>query len=358
MFQIPKFTLGILRHFKPMLTLFVLFCTILADGQSKDTIVIKDLTLTFFKEENGEYEIITRLNSESKAMFMLNSEHNLIRICSDNDLFLWKSDQLVEKINGCQKLELISDSTTIYSLISNENFSNLVCEKLGFYTSENIKETSPLLKNNYSNSRDFLLISSLVILLTVVIRVSYSKSISWKFRNIANSKNIVGTSFFSLENILKVVSIAMIISFLFTFFSYSIEVVSLSQKIFKWFSISIIVFVVFTLKNSWSSIVSYLLGLNQFGRYVSNDFISFLSVILLPLWLIFTIQSLRNFYTLNIDQIYFEYTLAVIIIGFNLLMLYKMVGNRKSEKLQVFAYLCATEMIPAIFLVAWFFKYL
>jgi hypothetical protein len=129
---------------------------------------------------------------------------------------------------------------------------------------------------------------------------------------------------------------------------------STSQGFWQWLSLSILIFVCLIIKLTWLTVLSALFG---FRDTVSFQFFNFMRTLLLSISAIAFLGVI--YFVLPVhDRSYFEYLIfilsAIFIVGI-ILIYFKLLGRMPFHFLHLFSYLCASEIIPMLVLIRFFF---
>lgn len=359
---------------KKLLFCIGLSCFLGATAQ-RDTIVVTDYTkLMVGTDRLEEVFPVTSLEEVNQAGFFLNGVPNgKMRICASEDLFIWVNGKLIDVIDECnfyepEKFFQHALSDTLYiSFSSEKNLSNLRCELVIFEDLLVIRDQVASAREIRDAFNEFNIIALLLLLLFLGIivssfpsRVSYLVQKSFTLK--ASAYEFVNTGFFTGASMYVLGFYALALAFagiyLDTLLSYGLfeQPESLTGFLVTWIQIALIIFMLFVLKWIVISIVAGLFRFRELKNYQLFDFLNFNLVLLIPILFFLVLDFILNDSSQSwISSGYmmlFPITLILFVIWFTL----KFVNNSPRKKLSIISYLCATEIIPVIILLGWFFK--
>lgn len=355
--------------------LLVGFLALLSTSAQQDTIVIIDYTKVMVgTDRNGELYPVTSLENLEQGGFFINElPDGIMRICPSEEVFIWANGKLVDVISDCGFYEpsvffekIISD--TVYISFSSENsLADLRCDLVVFEELQIIKDQIFLSRNTRNSFKEFTIISLLVLLIVVGIvisafpsRISYlaEKSLTLK----ASAYEFVNTGFFTGASMYMLVFYSLALSFvglyLDTILSFGLFGISnaLVDFLINWMKIATAIFSLFILKWMVVSVVSGLFRFRDLKNYQLFDFLNFNIVVLIPALLYLVLDFVVNDFSKSWISPSFMMLFPIMLILFVIWFTLKFVNNSPRKKLSIISYLCATEIIPFIILLGWFFK--
>ncbi|WP_424962933.1 DUF4271 domain-containing protein [Ekhidna sp.] len=355
-------------------TIGCLIISVLTFAQ-QDTIVTTDYTkIMIATDSDGEVYPITSLDDEQQAGFFMNEKpEGTVRVCHPEKLFMWVDGRLFDTFNGCRfyhpdALFQGKNADTIYVSFSTRNSLNkLECQLVIFEELHIVREEVALPRAVRDKFNEFVIISLLLILgfLGVIIsnhpgRLSYLIEKTFTFKS--SAYEFINTAFFSSPSM-----------YLLIFFSLSLAFTSLYLDVllsnhmfgipettggFLWLWIQLAggVFMLFIFKWLVISVVAQLFKFRSLKNFQLFDFLNFNTFLLVPVLLFLVVDFIINH---SIDSWIGPGILAffpVFIVLFVIWFTFKFVSNSPRRKLMIISYLCATEIIPVILLMGWFYK--
>ncbi len=359
---------------KHLIFIISLFFFLPTEGQ-QDTIVVTDYTkLMVGTNQGGEVFPVTSLEEVKHAGFFINGiPEGILRICSSEDLFIWANGKLIDVIDEChyykpQEFFHEVDTDTIYISFSTESsLAELKCELVIFEDLLVIRDQVFQHREIRNEFKEFIIIALLILLVFIGIiissfpsRVSYLLEKSFTLK--ASAYEFVNTGFFTGASmyLLSFYSLALAFTgiYLDSLLSYGLFGVhdSLSEFILSWLQVAFGIFILFILKWLVISVVAGLFKFRGLKNYQLFDFLNFNLVLLMPILILLILDFVLNHSSQSLvasgHMIVFPLMLILFVIWFTL----KFVNNSPRKKLSIISYLCATEIIPVIILLGWFFK--
>ncbi|MEM8938074.1 MAG: DUF4271 domain-containing protein [Bacteroidota bacterium] len=353
--------------------LWLLFCNVIF-GQ-KDTIIIHDYAKTMVSmEEDGSISPVISLSKLNTAGFFLpRPSRGYIRVCNDNPFTIWVNGRLFKKIDhGCELYDIndffqneVSD-TLFISIYATENFTNLRFEEVIVQNLVVIKDDPKLLRSTRDVFREFTTTAILIILFLVgFISTKYPgrliNLVKVVFNIKQNSIEYLGVQLFSELG----VSLLLLLSLFFAFLGIYIDLeanlnysdipLSYSGFFILWLKGSSFVCLFILVKWVLIFLISPLFGFRKMNGFQLLDFISFglvLSGLMFVFILIDFLFSNGDFWFLVDSHVILIFTVGIFISWITL----RFVNHSSNTKFLIISYLCATELIPAILLIGWFFK--
>lgn len=356
------------------LTILLLAINLVAFSQ-QDTVIIKDYKrILITTEASGELRPVTDISSERQVGFFLNhTSDGVIRICNNTEVFVWVEGRLISRIESCDILEPNelfeeSSSDTVYVSISTPvGFDDFKCELVIFEDFQVLREevSEPRVVRDLFREFNIITITILLVLFGVL-SVSYSSRLNFfinkTFALKASVYQFINTSFFGRANVFMAAIVALCLAFEVIYINEIVGLQlfpspkSLASYFFLWLEVSAWLLFFLLVKRYLIQLVSGLYRMKKLKDWQLFDFINFTGYFVLILFIIvlwdFILKSSVNSWVNE----YFTYYFVGVLILFELWFITKFVANSTYQKLLIISYLCATEIIPSIFLMVWFFK--
>ena len=340
-----------------------------------DTIVVTYYTKVMVSTDESSRTIpVTTLEGISHAGFFLNEIPNgSIRICSENELFVWTNGMLLDVLNECKFFDpntffSVAKSDTVFiSFSSQSTLEDLNCDLIVFEELQVIKDQVSLPRKVRSEFEEFTMISLLVLILILgFVIAEYPSRISYllekSFTLKASAYEFVNTNFYTGASIYLLAFYSLALAFVGVYldalldFKLFEQPESLVEFIFNWFKISGAIFGLFIIKWLVISIIARLFRFRDLENFQLFDFLNFNLVLLIPALLFiifdFVINDKSQSWISSGFMMLFPAMLILFVVWFTL----KFVNNSSRKKLSIISYLCATEIIPVIILLGWFLK--
>lgn len=349
--------------------------SVLSAVAQRDTIVVTDYTKVLVAaDSDGEVFPVTALEGTNQAGFFINNRpEGKIRICHSDELFVWVNGKLLDVVSDCKFYEpstlysLASSDTLYVSLSSSSSLADLRCELVIFEELLVVKDEVSLPRAVRSGFKEFAIIALLLLLGFVGIiiasypsRISYITTKTFTFK--ISSYEFVNTNFFSgvSMNLISFYSLSLAFIGLYLNGLAGVELVttpvSLGGYLWKWIQMSALIFMLVMAKWLVITVVAQLFKFRGLKNFQLFDYLNFNLVLLIPALLFFVIDFILNTPSQTWIStgfvVLFPITLILFVIWFTL----KFVNNSPRKKLVIISYLCATEIIPAIILLGFFFK--
>ena len=341
----------------------------------QDTITVTDYAKVMVDTDAfGELYPVTSLEEVKQAGFFVNGiPEGTMKVCSAEELFIWVNGKLLDVINGCSFFEpedffKHGQSDTIFVSFSSENsLADLTCELVVFEELLVIKDQVSLSRNVRSEFKEFTIIALLTLLLLIGIIISaYPSRIAYlvekSFTLKASAYEFINTGFFTGVSMYVLsfysLALAFVGKYLDTLLSYGLfgESTTLSEFIITWLQVALGVFLLFILKWVVISVVAGLFRFRDLKNFQLFDFLNFNLVLLIPALLFLVIDFILNNASQSWISSGFMMLFPIMLILFVIWFTLKFVNNSPRKKLSIISYLCATEIIPVIILLGWFFK--
>lgn len=354
--------------------LFIIYSGVLFS--QTDTIVVNDYTKVMIatNPEKGEITPITQLEGLTQAGFFFHDVPvGTIKICNDGLTYVWVNGRLLKKIDGCEFFNPdifysnINSDTVFISLTSNKAFSNLKCELIRFEELQVIQEEVLLARDPRNPLSEFAIISMVVVLLFFGILVGFyparmSYIIEKSFTLKVKAYEFINTNFLSAPSLIAASLLSLILGFLVVYLN-ELLLMGLLEKsesttdfLFSWIKFSSLFFLTLFIKRLLIDLTSKLFHFKELKNYQLFDFINFhlffFTLITLFVFVDFVAFPLAES---SISSNYLV-TFPIVLIMFLGWYSLKFVNHSPRRKLIIISYLCATEIIPAVFLLGWFFK--
>lgn len=215
-------------------------------------------------------------------------------------------------------------------------------------TSNSLSEVTWLLRNKIHNSKTTLFLITILLML-ILIKVkdtllwnSFFK-ISYVVSNKSNSENYAFRSMFSLESILVLSFISLLGSFLLS--EWKLNLVPADSSVVPQDVIHfVLIFLFFVFKFFFLSGITWFLGFSNFNVEQFLEYIRF------SIWLYAILLFLELAFGNEVKQLS-KIILFAGVIGWNFRILVKAIDKLRFQKLYLFSYICASELIPAIVLI-------
>lgn len=359
---------------KKILCLFLFAASFCSQAQL-DTLVIYDYTKIMVSlDRRQEVIAVSELDQVEQAGFFLTDlPDGVLRVCNSTPLFVWVNGRLLQDFTGCvfidpAELFTISKSDSIFvSFHAKEGLDNLVCELVVFEKLQVLKE-DPKLARGTRNSLNEFSISVILILLLLAgfFAISYPSRLAYianrTFTFKISAYDSVNTNFLSASSLTSLIFLSALIGFVGVYCDQLLELGytehggSYLYLLLLWFKLVAVVFGLFLLKWLLVTAVSKLFQFREINNYQLFDFINFLTVlgvlVSLGIFVDFIFHTSANSWIGDS----FIFVFVAILVLFNVWFSWKFVNNSQRKKLLIISYLCATEIIPTIFIIGRFFK--
>lgn len=340
-----------------------------------DTIVVRDYTKIFITIDNtGEINPVTNYSEVRKVGFFLNEiPEGTLRICNENELYAWVDGRLVFSVKDCgyfdpTDLFQYSESDSVFVAMSAPlGFENFKCELLVF-------DDLIVLREEVSNPRQvhkpFHEFSILAFISLLAVFAFYATTfpnrlnffISKTFTLKASAYQFINTGFFDRANILMMLMISLTAAFEVIYINQKVDLmifslpVSVTEYVILWLSITIWIALFFLVKRVLVQIIAGMFQIKKLRDWQLFDLVNFAGNFSLVLFIIilwdFVLKDSNESWVIS----YFSYYFIAVLLLFELWFIIKFVINSSYQKLLIISYLCATELIPSIFIMVWFFK--
>ena len=344
-------------------------------GQS-DTVVLKDLTNALLVvNEDGSLDPVSDVGDHNTfGLFVQKTPSRYLRVCSDKEeISLWIDGRFFKSIaDECvafssESLFAFSGSDTIYfSMHSTESMEGFRFQEIGINAS--VVDDSSWLRirtdSIHLNEYNYVSLMLLMGLLGWLIikfpnRIKYiiDRAFSLKY----SSYELADVRVLSPAGLSFGLFLSLLVGFFHVYFSVaadegSIEDAHITTLVVQWITMSGFAFAFLLAKWLIASILSSLFSFGKSFEYQIFDFINLTLILSLGLALYFVFDFI---FLVRIELLYSHEMKIFISIVFPLTILFlilKFVNNYPHRKLLIITYLCATEIIPAIILIGWFYK--
>ncbi|MEQ9402565.1 MAG: DUF4271 domain-containing protein [Cyclobacteriaceae bacterium] len=345
-----------------------------AFGQS-DTIIVRDYSKIFITINNsGEIEPVTNYAQVKKAGFFLNEvPEGMLRLCNKNELFVWANGKLIFSLIGCElysqeELFRHTQSDTLFiSLSSPVGFEDLKCEQVIFEELRILKEDVSEPRQIRDSFREF---STIAFIFLIAVFAVYAAGFSGRlnffmnktFSLKASSYEFINTAFFGRANITMVVILSFAVAFEILYVNQKVdlkifpELVTLKNYLVMWLVVTLWILAFFLAKRILIQIISGMFQMKKLRDWQLFDLVNFSGYFILILFIVilwdFVLKNSNESWVIS----YFAHYFIAILLLFEVWFIIKFVINSSYQKLLIISYLCATELIPSILIMAWFFK--
>jgi hypothetical protein len=329
-----------------------------------DTLLITDYTKVLFTYDLKDgLEPVTEIEAEKQlSFFFRGQDKGFLKIKNNFPFHVWLDDRLFNKYSNEALIEsdlLVNQiNDTVLVTLGSDRFQELDCAFIQLGNSKKVTDFLPILRGKDTNSGDFRIISTLIILLLFALFLKNTGSRVKSFFSglIKLKRNIDETNVevFNLNGLLFILLVTL------TFSAFIVSDYSLRND-FWGYSLS------------WATIIFYSLivlitkrmAASLFGRLLRTDFIKnqqffdfLIGVFIFSLPVLLFVNANYLFGWFSVEELN-DRAFNLIPYGlllFNAWILIKFINNSGGEKLPIIAYLCVTEIIPAVILISWFFK--
>lgn len=346
------------------------------DSIIKDIITITDYTnLLVTVDATGELLPVTERSGLQQAGFFLTKpDDGQIRVCPGEEvIFVWVDGQLFQALDSCkifdpaQFFEFATRDTLYIAFSSNKGLGDFICDLINFREKQVIKSDPAIERVSGSHFGDFVISAMLFIFIFYSISIKAFPSrvryiIEKSFTLKESAYEFVNTSFMSGPSFYLVVLLSLILGFCGVYFQTILEGFWAQEATSFWFYqqlwLQITLWVLMFIYLKWFLIltISKLFHFRGVSDYQLFDFLNSTLFLLIPIFLFclsdFALNTPTNSWVSEDLLKVFPLILIFVVFWFTL----KFVSISPSKKLSIISYLCATEMIPAITLLVWFYK--
>ncbi|MEM0938547.1 MAG: DUF4271 domain-containing protein [Bacteroidota bacterium] len=340
-----------------------------------DTIIVHDYTqaMVTIGKEGSTRPVISLAKLNSAGFFLSRPSEGNIRVCNENPFTIWVNGRLFKKIDHRCQLYNINDffqnqisDTLFISIYSTENFKNFSFEKVVMQDFVVINNNPKLLRLARNVFREFTTTAILIIVfLAGFISTKYPGKLIHFIRGVFNIKQnsieYLGIQLFSELGVSMLLLLSLIFAFLGIYvglranLNFFIISPSYSGFFLLWLKGSFFVCFFILLKWVLIFLISTLFGFRKISSYQLFDFISF-GFVFSGLMSGFALMD----FLFGSDNVWFLidfHTVFIVVTGiFISWITLRFVNHSSNTKFLIISYLCATEIIPAMLLIGWFFK--
>lgn len=355
--------------------LFVFLVYSLIANAQLDTVVVHDYTKVMVTvDANDRLTPVTDLSELQQAgFFIIGQPEGYLKVCNDTPLYLWVNGRLYARIDGCdffkpEELFSYAQSDSIYvSLYTETQLSEIECQLISFEKLQILKEDPALPRIPRNEFREFAITSILILLLLFAFlviqhpsRVGYLSRRTFTFK--ISAYEFINTNFLSSSSIVLVLTLSFLLSYFVVYLDQQlmldiiVENDSFWGLLNSWVVIGAGITILFFIKWIVVSIVSTLFQFREINNYQLFDFLNFLTVGGVLIFLSLVLDFVLNTQVDSWIGPGFVYVFMVVLILYIIWFSLKFVNNSPRKKLLIISYLCATEIIPAILIFGWFLK--
>jgi len=333
----------------------------------KDTIVVADLTeIMLGIDKAGRLEAVPDLNEVELAGFFLEgSLTGDIRLCNPEEVQFYVNGRLLDIFSGCAFFELedlqkrFESDTLFISVFANGGMHEVRCENVIYEKLQVVRDNTGTLRSKRYLFNEFLIIVSIVTLLFYAWIISSNqarRNYLWKkaFSFKESSYEFVNTTFLNQSNLQFLLLLSLIVGLLYCahslYMSDEGQSLTILTLLLRWVKAVGLTFFFLFLKYVFISMVSLLFRLKKMNDFQLFDYENFM-LILLSVVLAFFLAGYAFFEPLQIFiQREFKFIITFVVAFFIGWFGLKIVNNSTGKKLQIIAYICATELIPSVLL--------
>jgi len=280
---------------------------------------------------------------------------------------LWMDGRLISQISGCKQIDLadfslLKDRDTIYiSLFSQKGFSELKIEQIKIESQNAENSDNRLARSPDNQFNEFIIIGGMFFLIIAgAFVVRFPNRVNYLTNRVfslnSNTYSLANTRLFRTVGLSLSLLLSLVFGFSWVFIIQGELEKELIGLLMKWLELSSYIFLFILLKWFISLVISRLFYFKSLYEFQLFDFMNFLtisgSIVLGIIALHFTFSW--PVLTLGIKGLV---VLCLLTLVFTILFIgLKFVTNSPRKKLTIISYLCATEIIPSILTVGWFFK--
>ncbi len=317
--------------------------------------------------------IATLSNTNSAGLFFEKSKSGTVRVCNDHPLTIWVNGRLLKKIpGGCEFIKIedfyrdLGSDTIFVSLHSDHNLASLTFEEVVFTDLILVNDDPKVVRSVRDVFNEFTFTALIMIaLLFGFVSVRHTTRISQivnkAFSLKQNTYEMVNTQFVSDVNASLVILLSLILAFISIYGAHEtslngfIKPTSYLGFLSLWLKTAFYITAFIFVKWVFIYLISRLFRFRRINDLQLFDFVNFCLIFsIIILFLVFLDVVFKGTDT-RIPS-YFPVVLVSIIFVFILWFALKFVNDSPHKKLLIITYLCATEIIPAILLIGWFYK--
>lgn len=333
-------------------------------GQSSE-VVAKDYTKVLFKMEGATAVPVTDIRDENNVSFFITGRapRQLLISNKDQSVYVWIHQRMIKRMESSQLLRLDSThllaDTTYITLTTPAHFAELVCYRIDEGDAKVVLENLPKAKEQLAGWQNFmitaiLLITGMLSLLATTSRGHFSALFkqAWLVRQSVASQDLKIADI----NLLLAASIVVVA---FAFFvlvaknQLAPQDITYATYMALWARYILLGIVFIAFKLIWTFLAAILFEMKHVRNRLIVSYITYFFVLILPLVFVFLVVE-KSYLNLLSEQVTIVFTLLMIL--FAVIMLVRFIDQSNQAKLPFIAYLCATEFLPSIILIFWFFK--
>ncbi len=352
----------------------ILLITYGAAFSQVDTVVVKDYTKVLITtNQDGGIEAVTNWSSERKVGFFLNElPRGQIRICNENELFVWVNGQLATSLEGCKTIDpsylfSLSSNDTLFVSLSSSKLEEFKCEQVVYENFKVLRDEIAQPRSTRSAFGEFNVVAIITLLALFAIFASSFPSrfnffINKTFSLKASSYQFINTSFYHRANVVMIFLVSATLAFESIYISQKIDLrvfnlpADLVGYLTLWGQITVWVFLFYLMKRVLIQVIASLFRMRKLKDWQLFDLVNFSGYFILIMFIIILWDYLLKPSQETWISPHFYYYFFGVLILFELWFIIKFVINSSYQKLLIISYLCATELIPSILIMGWFFK--
>ncbi|NQZ75368.1 MAG: DUF4271 domain-containing protein [Ekhidna sp.] len=355
------------------LSLVILIQAIRLHGQS-DTIVLTDYSKLLIQvNSKGELSPVTgNPNLQDAGFFITANDDGMLKFCNSEQTSIWVEGRLASIIDHCDFIpiddlkQLASSDTFFVSISAANSLKNLTCQHVLFEDLRVIQEEVAFSRNTTDSANEFIIIALvLIVFFTGFMVARHPSRSSFLFQKTFTLKSsayeLVNSSFFSEASFLLFGIFSIIASFILVYLELRFDYgfisndLSVMQIFFFWCKCALFLFLLFLAKYLFVTLVAALFGFKGLRDYQLFDFINFHSIVFCGIFLLTFVDFLMGKTGVIIES-KFLWIFPSVLITFIIWFTSKFVSNSPRRKLMIISYLCATEIVPVVILLGYFFK--
>lgn len=338
--------------------------------------MIRDYTKLFITTNNsGEIQPVTNYRNLGEVGFFIEATtKGTLRVCNDNELFVWANGRLVRSIpKGCDFLPIdqvrnTNDQLRLYlSFSSPKEFDNLRCDLVEFGDLKVVRDNVSKTRQSRNIFNEFVIVG---LMLIVALFASYAgvfrSRLNFFFQRTFSLKTLsyefTNTSFLGRANLLFLGLLCLTIGFEIIYLNQRLEALffaipaGLGDYLYMWLLVACAIVLFFLTKKLIIDLISRLFRIRKLREWQFFDLINFSGYFTLILFIIILWDFILKGQGSTWVTSPFSYYFVLVILLFELWFTIKFVINSTYQKLLIISYLCATEIVPSIIIMVWFLK--
>lgn len=358
---------------KIFLSIFFLFIVDYTLFGQIDTLIVTDFSKEMWTlDRSGKALPVFDIEKEkSVGLFLTKAPLGTFRICNEGPVSIWVDGKFFKEIDGCHYLsgEEISINytrdTLFVSCFALDKFSKFSFDEIEFQKTAVTNKITERPRAEPQGFNDFIVIVFLTLtLITALFRRRYPLRFDHIFKGVFTFKrsiyDVINTQFLGGASLFSVLLLSLQGGFVWIYAMNQTDVpnqlaTTNSNIFYVWLWNSAIIFFLVVVKWLMLGLFAKLFGFRKNHDFQLFDFMNFLtfffSLIVAVLMVGFIIDISISMWVVNF-KILFSGLLAAFVLWYGT----KLVSTIPHQKLLIISYLCATEIIPTIFLMGWFFK--